>query len=108
MTDKNHDDTVLDKDRVTEGKNKIEKPKMWQVTFLNDNFTSIDFVVEQLQKHFKKSLEQATTIAHEVHTKGSAVAGVYQFDVAETKAHAVLQEAKAREFPLQLKLSPTE
>jgi len=107
MTDKKfNDDTVLDNSVITKREEKVKKPRMWKVIFLNDDFTTVEFVVDMLKKHFRHSEEGAVMLAQTVHTKGSAVAGVYQFEVSETKAQAVLQEAKAKEFPLQVVLQP--
>lgn len=92
--------TVLDK------KPKLAKPRMYKVLFLNDDYTPMDFVVEMLQKYFHKNVEEAATIMMEVHTKGVGVAGVFTYEVAETKATEVLLESKTKGHPLQLVLEP--
>lgn len=95
-------------DRLTKSTDKIQKPKKYAVVFHNDNFTTREFVTEMLQKHFKHSIESATSIMVIVHESGKGIAGIYSFEIAETKSYAVLTEAKAHEYPLRITLQPVE
>lgn len=73
----------------------------YAVILHNDDYTSMEFVVEVLQKHFRKSKEEAYRIMLRVHREGRGVAGVYSFEIAETKAKQVMDEAQAKGFPLR-------
>ncbi|SLM29132.1 ATP-dependent Clp protease adapter protein ClpS [Desulfamplus magnetovallimortis] len=76
-------------------------PPMYKVILLNDDYTTMDFVVEILMAVFGKSLEDATRIMLNVHEQGRGVCGIYTRDVAETKVHTVHVLAREREFPLK-------
>lgn len=78
----------------------LEEPKMFKVLLHNDDYTSMDFVVEILTDVFHKNHAQAEQIMLQIHEKGKAVCGVYSFEVAETKAIQVKQRAKQNDFPL--------
>ena len=83
---------------------KTQKPKppsMYSVLLFNDDYTPMEFVVEVLERFFNKNREQATQIMLQVHTKGSAVCGIYPLDIAETKVSQVLDLAKEQGHPLQ-------
>ena len=83
---------------------KTKKPAMYKVLLLNDDYTPMDFVVYVLQKFFRLTIEEATHVMLEVHTKGVGVCGVFTFEVAETKVAHVLDAAKKHEHPLQCTL----
>lgn len=85
-------------------KQKIQEPKRWKVVFLNDDVTPMDFVMGVLSETFKHTQETAKEITLEVHTSGSAIAGVYSFEIAEAKAVEATQLARANAFPLQIKM----
>ncbi len=76
------------------------EPEMFRVLLHNDDYTSMDFVVEILMRIFHKNLEDAQMIMINIHEKGRAVCGVYSHEIAETKAEQVKQLAKQNEFPL--------
>lgn len=78
----------------------LEEPKMFKVVLHNDDYTSMDFVVEVLMGIFHKSHAQAEQIMLQIHEKDKAVCGVYSFEIAQTKAEQVKQLAKQNEFPL--------
>ena len=78
----------------------LREPEMYRVLLHNDDYTSMDFVVEILMKIFHKSGHEAETIMLKIHEEGSAVCGVYTFEIAQTKANQVKQLAKQNEFPL--------
>jgi len=83
-----------------EAQPKLKRPPLYCVLMMNDDYTPMEFVVHVLQQFFGKGLEQATQIMLTVHTKGSAVCGVYTRDVAETKCQQVNQYAQENEHPL--------
>ena len=78
----------------------LEEPKMFKVLLHNDDYTSMDFVVEVLVGIFHKTHAQAEQIMLQIHEKDKAICGVYSFEIAQTKAVQVKQSAKQNEFPL--------
>ena len=90
-----HDEAV-----VTESKHKLKKPPLYKVLLHNDDFTTMDFVVLVLRTVFHKSETDAIRIMLAVHQQGVGVAGVYTYEVAETKATKVTSLAREHEFPL--------
>ncbi len=78
----------------------LEEPQMFKVLLHNDDYTSMDFVVEVLIGIFHKTHAQAEQIMLQIHEKDKAVCGVYSFEIAQTKAEQVKQRAKQNEFPL--------
>ncbi|WP_295417891.1 ATP-dependent Clp protease adaptor ClpS [Sulfurovum sp.] len=78
----------------------IQEPQMFRVVLHNDDYTSMDFVVEVLTGIFHKTTEEAVQIMLQIHEKERAVCGVYSFEIAQTKAEQVKQLAKKNEFPL--------
>jgi ATP-dependent Clp protease adaptor protein ClpS len=84
---------------VTEKKSKTQKPKLWRVMLHNDDFTTMEFVIHVLQVVFSKEPAAAHELMLQVHTRGMCVAGVYTYEIAETKVGAVEQMARAAEFP---------
>ena len=80
---------------------KTQPPPMYSVLLLNDDYTPMDFVVHVLKKFFNRSDDEAVSIMLQVHNKGSGVAGVYQYEIAEMKSQQVNKYAKANEHPLK-------
>jgi ATP-dependent Clp protease adaptor protein ClpS len=80
------------------------RPPLYKVLLHNDNFTTMEFVVEVLVAIFHRSEGDAVRVMLEVHNNGIGVAGVYAFEIAETKAAKVMQLAREREFPLMCSL----
>ena len=78
----------------------LKEPDMFRVILHNDDYTSMDFVVMILMKIFHKSQQEAENIMLTIHEKGSAVCGVYTYEIAQTKAEQVKKMAKQNEFPL--------
>ena len=74
---------------------------MYRVLLLNDDYTTMEFVVQILMLIFNKSMEEATRIMLNVHRKGVGVCGVYPYGVAETKVDTVHALARENEFPLK-------
>ncbi len=80
---------------------KTREPDMFRVVLLNDDYTTMDFVVWIIQKIFHKPAAEATKIMMDVHKKGRGVVGVYSYDIARTKTVQVKQLAKEHEYPLE-------
>ena len=78
-----------------------EEPSLYKVLLLNDDYTPMDFVVYVLKTFFKHDDRSAEKIMMDVHKLGSGVAGVFNFEVAETKALQVNQFAKSNKYPLK-------
>ncbi len=78
----------------------IEEPTKYKVLLHNDDYTTIDFVMDILVGIFHKSLTEAEAIMLDVHTKGRAVCGIYTYEIAETKVYQVKELAKSNGFPL--------
>ena len=98
MTSDNDDTDV---GLATKPKTKTEKPKMYKVMLLNDDFTPMEFVVHVLERYFSIGSEQAYGLMMQVHQKGLAVVGVFSHDVAETKVMQVMDLARKHQHPLQ-------
>jgi ATP-dependent Clp protease adaptor protein ClpS len=86
---------------ITKPRPKMAKPSLYRVLLLNDDFTPMDFVVHVLQKFFNKPEPDATRIMLQVHEQGSGLAGIFTFEVAETKTYLVNEYAKGRRHPLK-------
>ena len=99
-----------DSEVVTETKQqqKLQKPRLYKVLLHNDNYTTRDFVVAVLREVFHKSETDAVRIMMHVHYTGTGVAGVYTYEVAETKIRLVEQLAREHEFPLRLSMEPED
>jgi len=80
---------------------RTEKPSFYNVFLLNDDYTTMDFVVNILNRIFGKNITEATQIMLQVHKKGVGLAGVYPKEIAETKVEAVHRMARDNEFPLK-------
>ncbi|MFV0410460.1 MAG: ATP-dependent Clp protease adapter ClpS [Paracoccus sp. (in: a-proteobacteria)] len=80
---------------------KTQRPPMYKVLLLNDDFTPMEFVVHVLERIFSTSHAQAIEIMLTVHRKGLAVVGVFSHEVAETKVAQVMELARRQQHPLQ-------
>ncbi len=89
-----------DYDLAVKDEEKVSIPKKYAVMLHNDDYTTMEFVIEVLQKFFKKTGAEAEQIMMKVHYEGRGVAGVYSREIAETKAHQTVEYARAHEFPL--------
>lgn len=98
MGDEDHNENL---DTGIIDKAKIQEPSFYKVILLNDDFTPMDFVTHVLQKFFNKSPEEAKKVMLDVHEKGQGVAGVFSFEVAETKVFLTNNLAKQNKYPLK-------
>ena len=100
MSDKgtgSKEDTSL----LTKPKPKTERPPLYKVMLLNDDFTPMEFVIHVLERFFGLNHAQAFEVMLTVHKKGLAVVGVFSFEVAETKVAQVMDFARRHQHPLQ-------
>lgn len=97
---------TLDAPIVQEVKPKLQKPQLYKVILLNDDYTPMEFVVNILERFFAKNREEATRIMLHVHQKGIGICGVYTREIAETKVQQVLTYAQEHQHPLQCTMEP--
>ena len=99
-----HDERFEDDvpDLLTE--TRTQKPSLYKVLMLNDDYTPMEFVVHVLQRFFAKSNEEATAIMLQVHHTGAGLCGVYTLEVAETKVAQVMDCGRRHQHPLQCTL----
>ena len=88
-------------------RSKSKPPDMYKVLLLNDDYTTMEFVIDVLQTFFAMNRERATQVMLQVHKEGSAVCGIYPRDIAEAKVAQVTTFAKQREHPLRCELKGT-
>jgi len=88
-------------DAVTKTRTKTQKPPLYKVILLNDDYTPMEFVVHVLERFFGMTHAQAFEIMMTVHRKGLAVVGVFTFEIAETKVAQVMDFARRHQHPLQ-------
>lgn len=93
------DTAVLEKTNI-----KLTEPKKWKVIFLNDDATPMDFVTKLLTELFRHTEENAVKLMLEIHNEGSAVVGVYSFEIAEAKSVEATTVSRSNGFPLQIKI----
>ena len=86
---------------ATKEKIEVQKPKLYKVILLNDDYTPMEYVVKLLKVVFKKSEAEAVNIMLMVHEKGSGVCGVFTKEIAETKVSTVVNMAKKDQHPLK-------
>jgi ATP-dependent Clp protease adaptor protein ClpS len=84
----------------TTAKQKQKLPNRFEVLLLNDDYTSMDFVVDVLRKFFNKEFLAAEAIMLKIHIDGEAVCGTYSYDVAETKVSQVIEYSRKNDQPL--------
>ena len=82
------------------------KPALYKVLLLNDDYTTMDFVIQGLESIFPKQPAEAFRIMIAVHTQGKGLCGVYPHEVAETKVSAVVERAREHGFPLRAAMEP--
>jgi len=84
----------------------VQEPPRFKVIYLNDNQTSMEFVIESLMDYFDYSEESAVQITMDIHEEGSAVVAVLPYEIAEQKGKEVTISARTQSYPLQIKLEP--
>ena len=87
-------------------KKKLEKPKLYKVLLHNDDYTTMEFVVAILREVFHHNEVDATRIMLHVHNHGHGVAGVFTFEIAESKCQKVAALAREAQFPLMCTMEP--
>lgn len=85
-------------------KKDIEEPGKWKVIFLNDDKTPMEWVIEVLRTIFHHSQDTAEKLTLDVHSNGSAVIGIYSFEIAEQKVIEASNASRNNGFPLQIKM----
>ena len=100
-TERRVDGEVLERTRQ-----ETKKPELFKVFLLNDDYTTMDFVVEILESLFNKPPAEAYRIMMAVHTQGQGLCGVYPYEVAETKVATVVELARGNGFPLRATMEP--
>ena len=86
----------------------LQKPRLYQVVLLNDDYTPMEFVVELIEKFFSKTRETATRIMLMIHNEGKGVCGIYTQDIAETKAAMVNKYSMQHQHPLLCEAEPCD
>lgn len=90
----------------TRSKVEVKEPPMFRVIYMNDNKTSMEFVIETLIEHFDYTADSAEKITVDIHETGSAVVAVLPYELAEQKGVEITVSARNQGFPLQIKLEP--
>jgi ATP-dependent Clp protease adaptor protein ClpS len=98
--------TKFEEEVASEQDEQLTEPPLYKVLLLNDDYTTMDFVVEILMQVFQKNLEEATTIMLAVHRTGSGLCGVYPLEIAETKVDTVHALARENGHPLRCIMEP--
>jgi ATP-dependent Clp protease adaptor protein ClpS len=84
----------------------LAEPPLFKVIYINDNKTSVDFVIASLVNYFAYTPATAEKITIDIHESGSAVVAVLPYEIAEQKGIEITVEARSNGFPLQIKLEP--
>ena len=90
----------------TESERKPDKPNLYRVLLHNDDYTTMEFVVSVLMNVFHLSEEKAIEIMLHVHHNGIGLAGIFSYEIAETKVRKVTELARQNEFPLRCSMEP--
>lgn len=93
---------VIEKKRQTTRQTK--EPKKFKVVVCNDDVTTMEFVIVMLVDIFNHTSIQAINLTMDIHEKGSAVAGIYTYEIAEQKAFEAIELARLNDFPLVVKV----
>ncbi len=91
---------------AVDSRHKTEIPRRFKVLLHNDDYTTMEFVIDVLRQFFHKTEPEATHIMLTVHKKGRAVAGIYTRDIAESKVARVLKYARESKMPLLVTAEP--
>ena len=82
----------------------LVEPPLYKIIYINDNVTSMEFVVGSLIDYFNYNQDTASAITHNIHQEGSAVVAVLPYEIAEQRGIEVTLEARSQGFPLQIKV----
>lgn len=82
----------------------LKEPPLFKIIYMNDDITSMEFVIASLIEYFKYNPDTASTITQNIHEKGSAVVAVLPYELAEQKGIEVTLDARSQGFPLQVKV----
>jgi ATP-dependent Clp protease adaptor protein ClpS len=93
--------TEGDSSTAVEERVRVKKPKMFKVLLINDDYTTMDFVVAILETVFKKSPAEAVRVMLQVHQRGHGICGIYSRQIAESKIKIVHDKARDEGFPLR-------
>lgn len=99
-------DTKYEESAVAEAEEKVVEPPLFKVLLHNDDYTTMEFVVWVLESIFNMPEEQAIQVMLNVHLRGIGVAGIYTFEVAETKVEKTTVLAREHEYPLLVTMEP--
>jgi len=91
---------------VAEADPKLKEPQHYAVLLHNDDYTTMEFVTEILRRFFHKTQEESVQIMLKVHQEGKGVAGLYTYQIAETKVAQVQEHARSHGFPLKCSMEP--
>jgi ATP-dependent Clp protease adaptor protein ClpS len=91
---------------ISKTKNAVKEPPLFKVIYINDNSTSMEFVVESLVQFFNYNEDTAHQITVNIHEQGAATVAVLPYEIAEQKGIEVTVSARAQDYPLQIKLEP--
>jgi ATP-dependent Clp protease adaptor protein ClpS len=91
---------------AADSRQEVKPPRMFRVLMHNDDYTTMEFVVDVLQDIFNKSQDEAVRIMLSIHHKGLGLCGVYTAQIAETKAARVHDKAQSQGFPLRCSVEP--
>ncbi len=97
-----------DGDVATETEKKVKRPHLYKVLLHNDDYTTMEFVVDVLRTIFHHSESEAVNIMLHVHRRGVGVAGIFSYEIAESKANKVMRMAREHEYPLRCSVEPEE
>lgn len=91
---------------MTQSRTGVKEPPMFRIIYINDNQTSVEFVISSLMEYFDHSAESAEKILLDIHASGAAVVAVLPYEIAEQKGIEITVAARTAGFPLQIKLEP--
>lgn len=82
----------------------LQEPPLYKIIYMNDNVTSMEFVIHSLIDYFNYTADTATTITQNIHNEGSAIVAVLPYEIAEQKGIEVTLDARTQGYPLQVKI----
>ena len=107
MAERRHSQRSDGSTAVQEEKPKLQRPPLYKVILLNDDYTPMEFVVQVLEQFFAMNHEKAVQVMLQVHTRGQGVCGIFSHDIAEMKVAQVGDYARKNQHPLQCRMEQT-